>query len=329
MHYTYALSDPRNGNVFYVGKGKGRRLSIHFWHAKRKNHYNGKLQNKINKIEGLGLSVIAEKIFEHEDEWPAQMVEILAIAFYGREHLCNLTDGGEGATNLDPNVRKKMSAQMSGEKNPMFGRKYSDEEIAQKAAILDAARELANTPEAIAKRVAKQRGRKLPEAQRVHLSALRKGQKIPDHVRAALIAANTGRKPSADTRTKISQSKLGIPRSAQTIAKMSAFWKGKPGRPHTPESKANIAASLTGVKRPPETRARISASKKGEKHPLFGKRISDEVRSRMSAAQQGSKNHQFGKRQSPELIARRAAAIKAAWQRKKLQAEARKEDALA
>jgi hypothetical protein len=329
MHYTYALSDPRNGGVFYVGKGKGRRINIHSWHAKRKNHYNGKLQNKINKVERLGLSVIAEKIFEHEEEWPAQIVEILAIAFYGRGRLCNLTDGGEGATNLDPEVRKKMAAQLSGEKNPMFGKKYSEEEIAQKVAILDAARGLANTPEAIAKRVAKLRGRKLTEAHKARLSALRKGQKIPDVTRAALIAANTGRKPSAATRAKIFQSKLGIPRSPQTIAKMSAFRKGKPGRPHTPESKANIAAALTGVKRSPETRARISASKKGEKHPLFGKRLSDGVRSRMSAAQQGSKNHQFGKLQSPELIARRAAAIKAAWQRKKLQAEVRKEDALA
>lgn len=78
LSYTYVLVDPRDDSVFYVGKGTGGRVLIHFRVAKRGKHYNPRLQNKLSKIESLGFKATYERIFEHEDDWPCLFLEMLA-----------------------------------------------------------------------------------------------------------------------------------------------------------------------------------------------------------------------------------------------------------
>jgi hypothetical protein len=91
MYYTYVLIDPRNEQPFYVGKGIRNRMYNHG----KKVTPNSYLYNKIQKIKSLGLDIIYEKWFEGDEEFCIWM-EIYLISEFGKENLCNMTNGGEG-----------------------------------------------------------------------------------------------------------------------------------------------------------------------------------------------------------------------------------------
>lgn len=94
---NYELIDPQTGIVFYVGKGKNKRMYSHFNTVKNgKNLRNKKLNNKLKKLIKENLKPIYKKVFETDIEQEAFDKEIELIAFYGKENLCNLADGGEG-----------------------------------------------------------------------------------------------------------------------------------------------------------------------------------------------------------------------------------------
>ena len=68
---------------------------------------NRYLFNKIKKIHQFGLSVIYKKVVESVDEKTALLVEMEEIKKVGRNHLCNLTDGGEGVSGLIHSVQTR------------------------------------------------------------------------------------------------------------------------------------------------------------------------------------------------------------------------------
>lgn len=74
-----------SGQVFYVGKGCGQRA----WSNSRNDYWH-----RVVKKHGLLVEIIAPGL----QEWYAFELELELIAKYGRENLCNLTDGGEGAS---------------------------------------------------------------------------------------------------------------------------------------------------------------------------------------------------------------------------------------
>jgi hypothetical protein len=197
-HYTYVLTDPRNNEVFYVGKGVSGRMHVHL--QGRGDHGNPKLQNKISKILGLGLTPIGEKIFEHEDEWPCHANEMAAIAFYGRSSLCNLTNGGEGTSGRRWSEEAKaiISAAQSGEKGFWFGKKQSPESNALRAAALVGSKNHnfgKPIPFEVRDKIAgKLKGRPIPAVQRVKMmeAAIWKPKSLQH--RANISAAKTGKK---------------------------------------------------------------------------------------------------------------------------------------
>jgi len=88
VYYTYAHYTP-NKNLFYIGKGNGRRAYI--FH-KRNNHWN----NVVKKHGKPEVQILAHwnteaEAFDHE--------KLLISCFKDMGHtLCNMSEGGEGAS---------------------------------------------------------------------------------------------------------------------------------------------------------------------------------------------------------------------------------------
>lgn len=104
QYYVYELIDPRNGEVFYVGKGNGDRMYHHRKQAFRKKGFkiNPHRSRRICKIINEGYNIVYKK-YECESEQVAFDKERELISKYGKRcdgtgSLTNLTDGGEGYT---------------------------------------------------------------------------------------------------------------------------------------------------------------------------------------------------------------------------------------
>lgn len=97
MFYIYILIDPFSDKIFYIGKGKDRRLKKHEEAVKRgdlPNKTNTKLFNKIKKILNSGGQIVYKKVFFTTDEMLCYKIEEKLIREYGLENLCNLSEGG-------------------------------------------------------------------------------------------------------------------------------------------------------------------------------------------------------------------------------------------
>lgn len=90
--YVYIHCRASDGRVFYVGKGSGQRAYV----SQGRNRY----WLNIVKKHGFTVSIIQDGM----QEWWAHELECELIALYGRETLCNLTDGGEGVCGHVPSA---------------------------------------------------------------------------------------------------------------------------------------------------------------------------------------------------------------------------------
>ncbi len=87
-YYVYKLIDPRNGNVFYVGKGKGNRIFNHVNEVLSKDDLEEWQDDEsekiatIREIKGEGLEVIHLIHRHHLDEKTALEVEAALIDAY-------------------------------------------------------------------------------------------------------------------------------------------------------------------------------------------------------------------------------------------------------
>lgn len=94
QHYVYRLIDPRNGETFYVGKGKGNRLFQHMKGALSADEFdesNDKMR-RIREILAAGLKVIHVVHRHGMDEKTAIEVESALIDAY--PGMTNLIGGG-------------------------------------------------------------------------------------------------------------------------------------------------------------------------------------------------------------------------------------------
>jgi len=101
MYYVYELIDPRNSKVFYVGKGKNKRMYWHINSVKRNSNESKKINlskfNIINNILLEGYKDVNYKIiFKSENEELCFKKEMDQIKFYGLSNLTNITPGGVG-----------------------------------------------------------------------------------------------------------------------------------------------------------------------------------------------------------------------------------------
>lgn len=94
MFYVYELVDPRDGAVFYVGKGKGARMWQHARDAKRGLVSNEAKTRRILDIMESGHEPIARQVAEYEIEADVFEHEIELIATL--PGLTNIRAGGQG-----------------------------------------------------------------------------------------------------------------------------------------------------------------------------------------------------------------------------------------
>jgi hypothetical protein len=114
MYYVYVLIDPRNDQPFYVGKGKNKRVKLHFspYHLK-KDSPNPLKTNLINKLKALGLKPTWKILFKTFNESEAYKMEMYYIKKWGRRIfeengiLTNVESGGiKGRSGIGRSVSK-------------------------------------------------------------------------------------------------------------------------------------------------------------------------------------------------------------------------------
>lgn len=149
IYFVYALIDPRDGSIFYIGKGKNNRPYRHLEEAKKTNKINkGQNPYKIRKIKNILAAEYdcyeIKYLHENLSEKEAFELEIKEIASH--DNLTNISLGGEGGDNItnnpnydlickhiseggkkrfeDPAERRKNAHY--GESNGMYGKQMSE-----------------------------------------------------------------------------------------------------------------------------------------------------------------------------------------------------------
>lgn len=92
-YYVYTLTDPRDGKVFYIGKGCGERDKSHTRDARHYCTKNPAKTRRILDIEAGGKSVVVERIATGLTEGQAFRRERSEIAAVGLANLTNITPG--------------------------------------------------------------------------------------------------------------------------------------------------------------------------------------------------------------------------------------------
>lgn len=142
-YYVYAHSKKSNGQVFYIGQGKGSRAW--FFHGRNS------IWRRIEAKHGVYVTILHDGLTREQ----ALLLEREEIARLGRINaktgiLANLTDGGDGGLGLltseetkkklsqaakymwsDPDFRSSMGEKRKGERNGMFGRGHTQEAVAK------------------------------------------------------------------------------------------------------------------------------------------------------------------------------------------------------
>jgi len=109
-YYVYVhryASGSNEGKVFYVGKGSGERSTSSY---NRSGYWN-----RIVKKYGFTSQIL----FRLGSEKCAFSLERAFIRIYGRDNLCNLTDGGDGVSSMIPHWRVKVFSSLGEEFNSM------------------------------------------------------------------------------------------------------------------------------------------------------------------------------------------------------------------
>ena len=105
--YVYVHKKKTNGEVFYVGKGSGKRA----WSAFGRNSLWKRTADKYGWL--------VEIVQDNLQDWYAFELERDLISYYGRRDLghgslTNMSDGGDGPSRLNPETLKRISEALSG-----------------------------------------------------------------------------------------------------------------------------------------------------------------------------------------------------------------------
>ena len=199
IFYVYQHLKADSGEIFYVGKGMGRRA--------HDSYHRSKYWKSIVAKHGVTVELLKVDITEPE----SLELEIATIEKYRKKGLqiINMTDGGDGTTGYSHTDEHKqmMSAKQSGENNPRYGK-------------VGTRRGVVVGPETIEKLRLSHLGKELPEEQK------RKIRESTKKARAGIKTLGmTGRTHSEETKAKMRAKAMGRKQTAESIAKISAAKK--------------------------------------------------------------------------------------------------------
>ena len=145
--YVYVYLDPRKPGQFkcsnddkdwtfcfqpiYVGKGTGERYKVSTKvNLPSYKYRNEVLENKINSIlkSGNEPSIVLLPCETESEAFGLERNLTDIFGIYPKGLLCNLKPGGEGGFTLSDETKVKLSLANSGENNPNFGRKWTEEQ---------------------------------------------------------------------------------------------------------------------------------------------------------------------------------------------------------
>lgn len=164
-YYVYLHLRKSDGRVFYVGKGKGNRA----WNLK---HRTNPHWQRVFRKHGCEVVLVCQGL----PEVCALSMEKALIGVY-RSSLCNMTDGGEGASGYvhTPDGRAKMSAAWEG-------RIVTEE---WRSNMSKARKGKPHSPEHVRKQADAQKGKVYSEETKAKIGAAHKGKKLSaDHMAA-------------------------------------------------------------------------------------------------------------------------------------------------
>jgi hypothetical protein len=231
MFYVYAhyKADDPIGNPFYIGKGKGPRELSHnrnpFW------------QNIVKKH-----GFISKRLYENLTEQEAWDIEIKLINQYGKLTegsgcLCNLANGGEGASGVKHTdvTKEKWSRAKKGKTwEEIYG--------LEKAAEIRAKRKLK-------KRVqSEETKRKMSKSKQGEKNPMYGKSPNPEHS-AKLSAAKIGKSSNNKGKTASAESRQNYKKAAILRATRTDIYE-------------KVSSKLTGIKRSEETRKKMSEAAK-------------------------------------------------------------------
>jgi len=317
--YVYQHKRADSGEVFYVGKGHGKRIT-----SRGRNEYWKRIVEK----HGLLVELVRDNLTESE----AFDLEVELIRKYRSQgiKLSNMTDGGEGTVGrvTTDESRVNYSKSRLGEKNPMFNKSHAPE---IKSLISEASKRNHAKTEYKEKVRAKLKlvvvteekkeqirktltGVKHTSERRINQSLAKKGRpspnkgkKLSEVTKEKLRQANLGKTYSAETRLKVSLASKGRKMSEDAKQKISMANKGKSnpnkgklGKPVSEETKEKLRKLNLGKKLSEETRKKMSESQKNRKgrenyivseetkekirQKLKGKKLSEETKLKMRLA---------------------------------------------
>lgn len=267
--YVYVWWD--DGVPFYVGKGhRYRDVSL----KNRNPHF----KHKLAKMQREGREPTITRICEGVDEEYAFLVEVEAIARWGRRIngglLVNLTDGGDGVTGHVHSQEAREKLRLSH-----LGYKPSPE---HREKLRLAAADPVNKEKRRQASIVKITGIKRSAETKEKMSKARRGKKLsPEHVEKLRQSNNNfGRKHSYEHVEKVRLANTGKKRSPEIVEKMRLINRG---RKASPETKEKLRQVHLGKKKSPEA---VEKTRQAN----IGKQVSEEARERLRQANIGKKH---------------------------------------
>jgi hypothetical protein len=208
--YVYIYIDPKSDEPVYVGKGHGTRA---FDHKRKKTHLGNLIRKRI--ADGYSLE---PQIINCPSENAAFAQEIFWINIYGRKDigtgsLINLTNGGEGPSGqIDRRTPEKKAfdyanrIDQSGENNPYYGKKHSDE-IKEKISSAKKGVKIHSDEFKLAQSK-RQTGQKRSQETCDKIGIRHLGKIVTEETKKKQSAAARGRKMSEETKEKMRQAQL-------------------------------------------------------------------------------------------------------------------------